>query len=68
MRFGGPAQAMNLIKLISSLSKHHSDPPLSHYSWQWDNYTEIHGARQIVLWRGPSDPGLWLHFYAACSF
>lgn len=27
MRFGGLAQAMNLIKLISSLSKHHSDPP-----------------------------------------
>lgn len=27
MRFGGPAQAMNLIKLISSLSKHRSDPP-----------------------------------------
>lgn len=32
MRFGGLAQAMNLIKLISSLSKHHSDPscPIIH--------------------------------------
>lgn len=60
MRFDWPAQAMNLIKLISSLSKHHSDP----------SCPIIHGNGIITARRagpdaqprdtGPQNPGLRL--------
>lgn len=48
MRFGGLAQAMNLIKLISSLSKHHSDPPCPIIHGNGIITVRCMGARQIA--------------------